>query len=159
MKIRFGLFGLALLLFFGIFNLSSCNKRRIKKDGCDTAPIILNSDTCYFILPNIFTPNSDGINDLFRPEFNCALTNYKLTVDRKGVVYFETNDPNEGWDGRRGADKVRQDFYNYTLFVNFQGTNISETRTVTILRDVDILKKIDNCEQCYLSQTERVDCQ
>jgi len=52
-------------------------------------------------IPNVFTPNGDGINEGFGPkgiEFN---REYKFTIyNRWGEIVFYTEDPNETWDGQ-----------------------------------------------------------
>ncbi len=51
--------------------------------------------------PNAFSPNGDGINDIFIPSFY-SLENSDYTIqiyDRDGHVVFETDDMHLGWDG------------------------------------------------------------
>lgn len=55
-------------------------------------------ETIFF--PNSFTPNRDGLNDLFQPSISSALTYYHLQIyNRYGQKVFETNNPHKGWDG------------------------------------------------------------
>jgi gliding motility-associated-like protein len=54
-----------------------------------------------YILPNVFSPNNDGENDLFRP----LRTSYVEKVDMKifnrwGLLVYETDDPDINWDGK-----------------------------------------------------------
>ena len=57
-------------------------------------------------VPNIFTPNGDGLNDLFiiknktLKEFRCIILN------RWGVKMYEWDNANKGWDGKteKGAE-------------------------------------------------------
>ena len=59
---------------------------------------------CEVFVPTAFTPNNDGLNDLFKPKFACFAKNYRLKIfTRWGQVIYETNDVNQGWNGRRGA--------------------------------------------------------
>ena len=55
-------------------------------------------------LPNSFSPNFDGINDCFRgyvsPRVDLQYFTLKV-FDRWGDLMFESNDPNECWDGHR----------------------------------------------------------
>lgn len=53
-------------------------------------------------IPNVFTPNDDGVNDLFRGEYNIlAFDQISLHVyNRAGQLMFFADRPNQGWDGR-----------------------------------------------------------
>jgi|SRR6056300_582306 gliding motility-associated-like protein len=53
-------------------------------------------------IPNSFSPNGDGLNDIWKPVFSDTLSvkQYDLQIfDRNGVLVFWTNDPTDGWDG------------------------------------------------------------
>ncbi|MDO6433208.1 gliding motility-associated C-terminal domain-containing protein [Flavitalea sp. BT771] len=53
-----------------------------------------------FYLPNAFSPNGDGHNDLFRIDTRSTLKLYEFSVyDRWGARVFTTTDPSKGWDG------------------------------------------------------------
>lgn len=52
-----------------------------------------------FTIPNIFTPNGDGVNDVFRFENISEIKNV-IIFDRWGLKVFETNLQNNFWDGR-----------------------------------------------------------
>lgn len=76
----------------------------------ESAPSVrLCLDECSnYVLPNVFSPNSDGINDLFQP----LMTSYVERVDMKifnrwGLLVFETEDPRINWDGKiSGTNKL-----------------------------------------------------
>ena len=54
-----------------------------------------------YTLPNVFTPNGDGKNDLLRPFPYTSVDHINLTLfDRWGKKVFETNDPDINWDGK-----------------------------------------------------------
>ena len=60
----------------------------------------LDCDNCDIAIPNAFTPNADGKNDVFKVLTNCNITNFSLKIfNRWGQQVFETNDINFGWDG------------------------------------------------------------
>lgn len=58
----------------------------------------------YFAIfvPNAFSPNNDGLNDVFMPlMFNVSTENYLMQIfDRWGNLVFETSDIYKSWDGR-----------------------------------------------------------
>ncbi|NOZ36061.1 MAG: gliding motility-associated C-terminal domain-containing protein [Chlorobi bacterium] len=59
-------------------------------------------DNCnYYDLPNVFTPNGDGINDLFKPYPYKYVDKINMTIyNRWGNEVFKTEDPDINWDGR-----------------------------------------------------------
>lgn len=61
------------------------------------------ADTCrVYKLPNVFSPNADGVNDIFHPmEFshNFVERIHIRIFNRKGELVFETTDPFINWDG------------------------------------------------------------
>ena len=89
----------------------------INEFGCaDTAEkmIRINADYIMYI-PNTFTPNGDGLNDIFIPKgYGIDVTNYKFWIfDRWGDLIFQSSNPSIGWDGRanEGKDPVQIDTY------------------------------------------------
>jgi len=74
-------------------------------------------------LPNTFSPNGDGINDVFYPRGKGihGLKNFRV-FDRWGEVVFyqaslEANDVSKGWDGMIKGKLASQDVYVYTIDV------------------------------------------
>jgi gliding motility-associated-like protein len=51
-------------------------------------------------IPNVFTPNSDGMNDVFNIAGSDVVDLKMHIYNRWGELLFETNQINEGWDGR-----------------------------------------------------------
>jgi len=70
----------------------------------------------YFI-PSAFTPNDDGLNDLFHPVTQrTVLEPYSLTIyDRWGQIVFETRDPSRGWDGKKNGNFCLPGIYSYVI--------------------------------------------
>jgi gliding motility-associated-like protein len=76
---------------------------------------------CYLYVPNTFTPNSDGVNDLFNPQFNCDFTSYDLKVfNRWGQELFFTNDEASGWDGSVKGKQAPIGVYAFQLIFQFE---------------------------------------
>jgi gliding motility-associated-like protein len=69
-------------------------------------------------LPNAFSPNDDGRNDVFRAYLSsdAAWTSYRFMVfDRWGDMLYETFDPQEGWDGVFRGELMNVGVYVYYL--------------------------------------------
>lgn len=67
--------------------------------GYDTVFVKVYAGPAYYI-PNAFTPNGDGLNDVFRPiPAGIARTEYFRVFNRYGETIFETNQYMKGWDG------------------------------------------------------------
>jgi gliding motility-associated-like protein len=70
-------------------------------------------------VPGAFTPNNDGLNDIFKPMIDGKLVQYRFTIfDRWGQVVLQTTDPDKGWNGKRGG--VDQDTHMYIWFCTYQ---------------------------------------
>jgi gliding motility-associated-like protein len=101
---------------------SDTNKLRIVNvEGCVDRVIDFVSDNCptpnstHFFIPNAFSPDGDGINDLFKPISAFELEFYELTiVDRLGSVVFQTDQIESGWNG--GGHESSEYFLPNSLF-------------------------------------------
>lgn len=81
---------------------------------------IICVDNCpYYTLPNTFTPNGDGQNDVFKPFPYCFIDRVEFKVfNRWGQVVFQTNDPALNWDGKNiGGKELSEGTYYYTCRV------------------------------------------
>jgi gliding motility-associated-like protein len=68
-----------------------------------------------FYIPNTFTPNSDGRNETFKPAYT-NIHNFKMNVfDRWGLLLFQTDNPDNGWDGMYKGKLCQEDVYVYKL--------------------------------------------
>jgi gliding motility-associated-like protein len=67
-------------------------------------------------VPNSFTPNGDGINEVFQPVVDGTFVSYELTVfDRWGEAIFTTDQPGKAWDGSLNGGPVQDGVYVWTL--------------------------------------------
>ena len=60
-------------------------------------------DNCpYYILPNIFTPNGDGLNDVIEPlDGHMHIDHVNMRIyNRWGQLVYKTHDPMINWDGK-----------------------------------------------------------
>lgn len=73
--------------------------------GCiDTAFVnVIYEDGSKLVMPNIFTPNGDGINDIFTAIANGIKTFHADVYDRWGIKIYHWDTPQGGWDGKSGS--------------------------------------------------------
>jgi gliding motility-associated-like protein len=71
-------------------------------DGCTATDsmTLFVKDVGSFVVPTAFSPNADGVNDVFRIELTEGITLTRFVVfNRWGEIAFETADLTAGWDG------------------------------------------------------------
>jgi gliding motility-associated-like protein len=74
---------------------------------------VQNDNTIY--LPNTFTPNNDQSNDVFLA-YGINLQKFNMKVfDRWGNMIYNSDDINQGWDGKYKGNKVADGIYAWTV--------------------------------------------
>ncbi|PSK92440.1 gliding motility-associated C-terminal domain-containing protein [Taibaiella chishuiensis] len=93
---------LTTLLVITLFLFSRCNKDDdfLPSWKCNLQEQELPAgDNARLFVPNAFTPNGDGLNDIFVPLYS-SVTHINFTVyDNQGNVLFQTSERGKGWDG------------------------------------------------------------
>jgi gliding motility-associated-like protein len=103
-------------------------------EGCtDTASVkvvVFKGSDIY--VPNAFTPNNDGLNDVLKPYFiGIKSLDFFSIYDRWGKKVFSTNEMNKGWDG-------------------YSNGKISETSTyVWVLKATDVVGRVYNLKGSF----------
>jgi gliding motility-associated-like protein len=88
-------------------------------------------------IPSAFTPNNDGINDVFKPELRFVQSGTMIIYDRWGSIVFETTDLNIGWDGTEASGSRLAPVGTYTYKIRTIGEdNVPTflTGPVTLIR-------------------------
>jgi gliding motility-associated-like protein len=113
-------------------------------NGCsasDAITIYLDRTRNIFI-PNIFSPNGDGVNDLFFINAGKDVSMIKtfMVFDRWGSLVFQAdnfqpNDPSFGWDGKLGGKALNESVFTYSVLVSFlDGWQEQYTGSVALVR-------------------------
>ena len=104
-------------------------------------PLQICVDNCpEYTLPNIFSPNGDGINDIFHPFPYSYIRDIDIKIfDRWGLLVFQTSDPDINWDGKNGfSHKALTDgVYYYICKVN--AIHYDGVRTTTLKGFIEII--------------------
>jgi gliding motility-associated-like protein len=102
----------------------------------DTVDVVVKDCNCDVFVPNVFTPNADGVNDTVIPRINCPLVNYTFVVfNRWGTAVFETDSPEIEWDGFIDQTALATGVYPYYMkFKSTEGFEGVRSGSITLLR-------------------------
>lgn len=95
-----------------------------------------NLDCGQIFLPNAFTPNGDGINDVFGVDnpFAIEKMNQLEVIDRLGNTLFSTTDVFAKWDGTFKSNIVSPGVYIYRITFDCKGEDLARTGSFTVLK-------------------------
>jgi gliding motility-associated-like protein len=97
--------------------------------------IICKENCPLYQLPNTFTPNGDGFNDLYKPIVNRFINRIEMKIfNQWGNLIYETTDPIINWDAKNtSGSRVTDGTYYYTCRVFYQSLE-GEIENESILR-------------------------
>ncbi|NUO01114.1 MAG: gliding motility-associated C-terminal domain-containing protein [Saprospiraceae bacterium] len=98
-------------------------------------------EACKWFVPNVFSPNDDGVNDTFLPYNDCgdALLNYELKIfSRWGRLVFETSSPDQGWNGKAKGKDLPAETYVYSI--RYTISDDIEKETEVLSGDVALIR-------------------
>ncbi len=99
------------------------------KCGTATAEVILTGKICDIYFPSAFTPNNDGLNDVFRILRAFDLKDYRLVIyNRWGQTVFESRDYVKGWNGMLKGQVASAGAY--VWYASFKRPGVLETITL-----------------------------
>jgi gliding motility-associated-like protein len=112
--------------------------------GChasDRVNVMVKFDGSNVFIPNLFSPNSDGVNDIFYPRGKGIYKIRKMAIfSRWGEVVFEktnfnSNDASAGWDGTFKGSPLTTDVFVYIVeLIGENGTILPLTGNVSLVR-------------------------
>ena len=103
--------------------------------GTDSTKVLFYDCPTVWI-PNTFTPDANGVNDVFKPVFPAPVSNYHLQIwNRWGLLVFESKKSSIGWNGKYKSELQPSAVYVYVItFIDIDGNNIEKKGIVTLLK-------------------------
>ncbi len=96
----------------------------VKYDNCN----------CNFYVPNAFTPNHDGINDVFRARYSCLFDHFDMKIfNRWGQLVFHSANAGNGWDGTLNGLPQVEGGYIWMISYHDQLTNRNLQKKGTLI--------------------------
>ena len=107
----------------------------IDRNGCAfflNLPILIEPA---LYIPNGFTPDGDGLNDIFKA-IGVNIKNFEMRIyNRWGQLVFQTRSLNDGWNGGLNGYYCPDDIYNYIVEYSYHTTELKVKRGfVTLMR-------------------------
>ena len=127
---------------FGIAGCYSISSFDDQGNESEPSAIICTENCPSYQLPNTFTPNDDGANDLFKPISSQFIAKVDMEIyNRWGQKIFETENPEIDWDGTNLNGSTLEDgVYYYTCTVFEQQLNNIEPRSEILNGFIHLIK-------------------
>jgi CHU_C Type IX secretion signal domain len=124
---------------------------------CGAEPVEFKIGNSIVYVPNVFTPNSDGLNDVFRPFYNDKKVKVTLIsiANTEGNTIWETKSfspekPFSAWTGRVSKDSVYTGLFYYTIFVDGgKGQESISGSACSVVCNPKIPVEIEDKEKCF----------
>ncbi|MCI5056358.1 MAG: gliding motility-associated C-terminal domain-containing protein [Flavobacteriales bacterium] len=113
-------------LMLVVFNAAGC------PDTAETQICVREPDEIF--IPDVFSPNNNGFNDLFKIYVNNLESGLLTIYNRWGQKVYSTTDLSEGWDGTSGGLKAPSGIYIYRLKYTVDGNTNEIQGDFTLLR-------------------------
>lgn len=100
----------------------------------DSVIVNLSDKACNIYVPNAFSPNNDGNNDVFEVYSVCQLFDYHLMVfNRWGEKVFDSTDPALGWNGEHNGIAGQVDVYVYVVQFKYDLENSTHIKKGSVM--------------------------
>lgn len=106
--------------------------------GCfssDSVTVLATNNKIVLVIPNVFTPDGDGINDLFKFELSGYEKIDGVIFNRWGKKIYEWSGLQPDWDGKINGNEATQGVYFYIITgKDILGKEAKQNGTLTLLR-------------------------
>jgi len=104
--------------------------------GIDSIRVFIYKTLPGIYIPNAFTPNGDGLNDIFKPALaGIKQLEYFRIFDRRGELLYQTSQSGQGWDGTFHSIQQPSAAYIFEArAVDYLGKIVEKKGTVVLIR-------------------------
>jgi len=100
-----------------------------------TIKVVENTNCGQIFVPDAFSPNNDGQNDVLYVFGGCITSMTFQVFDRWGNKVFESNNPSQGWDGKYNGEVMNTGTYVYHLMATLSNnTTVTRKGNITLVR-------------------------
>jgi gliding motility-associated-like protein len=117
-------------IFYTVKDTASC-------PSPDTVYVYVIFQNVVLMVPNAFTPNNNGLNDVFRIKSNAPLLDFELSIfNRWGERVYNTLNQESGWDGTYQGKEQNSGVFVYTVSYRDWGNNeiITKKGNLTLIK-------------------------
>ena len=116
----------------GIYTLTVTDE-----NGCTASDEIelINGCEDHISMPNAFSPNADGVNDIFGPNYSGEINEYQLQIfNRWGQLIFDSHKIDKSWDGTFEGEIQPLGTYTYVLNARLNNKKVDLTGNFTLVK-------------------------
>jgi gliding motility-associated-like protein len=112
----------------GIYSLSVSNSC-----GVSESSIQVVTGQCKLWMPNAFSPNFDGINDVFRVKYVYPVNEFRMQIfSRWGQLIFNSKNMSDGWNGTLNGEPMPQGTYVWMINLT-DNNNVKQSYSGTVI--------------------------
>ncbi len=114
----------------------------VSSDQCksDSIEIKISVAISQLLVPNVFTPNGDGVNDEFRVMYRSIVEFHGWIYNRWGHKVFEWTDPAKGWDGKINGRDAAESAYFYVIRAKGADYNGKDIGIYELKGDINLIR-------------------
>lgn len=118
-----------------IYTVTATDENQCKANATVKLQVISDCDLKYIYIPNSFSPNGDGINDIFKVRSTILQSMHLEIYNRWGNKVFESDDINKGWDGTYKGKIDQVEVYAYYFIGEcIQGEKVTLKGNITFIK-------------------------
>jgi len=117
------------------YNVDLVVKNSEHPDCVDSSHVEFELHNSFILVPNVFTPNGDGVNDEFRVAYRSICEFHCWVYNRWQHLVYQWDDPAKGWDGTYAGKKEPDSAFIYIIEAKgCDGQKYKLKGTVNLLR-------------------------